>query len=200
MGDQADDILTSFGLSDGDKKKYDVVREKFEKHFVKRWNKIYKRAKFNQRRQLSGESVDDYITSLYGLVENCEYSDLRDEMIRDRIVVGLQDAAIAEKLQLDPDLTLKKAITTVQQSETVKRQQATVRGENPSVDSVHCKKFCKDKKLPVPSSCAPQNDTCTRCGKSPSHRRQHCPAREATCHKYKKGTLSNRLQVEEKGR
>jgi len=30
MGDQADKILTSFGLSDGDKKKYDVVKEKFE--------------------------------------------------------------------------------------------------------------------------------------------------------------------------
>ena len=41
MGDQADDILISFGLSDGDKKKYDVVKEKFEKNFVKRWNKIY---------------------------------------------------------------------------------------------------------------------------------------------------------------
>jgi len=40
MGDQADDILTSFGLSDSDKKKYDMVREKFEKHFVKRRNKI----------------------------------------------------------------------------------------------------------------------------------------------------------------
>ena len=41
MGDQANDILTSFGLSDGDKKKYDVVKEKFEKHFIKHQNKIY---------------------------------------------------------------------------------------------------------------------------------------------------------------
>ena len=87
---------------------------------------------------------------------------------------------------LDPDLTLKKAITTVQQSETVKKQQATVRGENPSVDGVHSKKSYKDKKPPVPSSCASQNNTSTRCGNSPSHPRQYCPAREATCHKCKK--------------
>jgi len=38
----------------------------------------------------------------------------------------------------------------------------------------------------VPSSRAPQNDTCTRCGKSPSHPQQYCPAREATRHKCKK--------------
>ena len=45
--------------------------------------------------------------SLYGLVEHCEYEHLHEEMIRDRIVVGLQDATLAEKLQLDPDFTLK---------------------------------------------------------------------------------------------
>ena len=90
-----------------------MVKEKFEKHFVKHRNKINERAKFNQRRQLPGESVDDFITLLYGLVEHCEYGDLREEMIRDRIIVGLQDASLTGKLQLDPDLTLKKAITTV---------------------------------------------------------------------------------------
>ena len=41
MRDQADDILTYFGLSYGDKK-YDMVKEKFEEHFVKHQNKIYK--------------------------------------------------------------------------------------------------------------------------------------------------------------
>ena len=35
MGNQADDILTSFGLLDGDEKKYDMVKDKFEKHFIK---------------------------------------------------------------------------------------------------------------------------------------------------------------------
>ena len=38
MGDQADDILVSFGLSAEDKKKYNTVRQKFEGHFVLRRN------------------------------------------------------------------------------------------------------------------------------------------------------------------
>ena len=36
-------------------------------------------------------------------------------MIHDRIVVGLQDAAVSEKLQMDKDLTLDKAIAAARQ-------------------------------------------------------------------------------------
>ena len=41
-------------------------------------------------------------------------------MIRDRIVVGLQDAALSEKLQLEADLSLESAIAKVQQSKLIK--------------------------------------------------------------------------------
>ena len=34
MGDEADDILQSFGLSDADRKKYKSVKDKFEGHFI----------------------------------------------------------------------------------------------------------------------------------------------------------------------
>ena len=64
---------------------------------------------------------------------------------RKHVVVGLQDATLTEKLQLDPDFSLKKAITIIQQSETVKKQQKTVRGENPSIDEV--KKLHKQRNL-----------------------------------------------------
>ena len=49
MGPQADDIFRSFGLSDEDSKKYSVVKGKFDKHFIKRRNVIFERAKFNMR-------------------------------------------------------------------------------------------------------------------------------------------------------
>ena len=35
MGDEADDILSSFGLSDNNQKKYSVVKDKFDNYFVK---------------------------------------------------------------------------------------------------------------------------------------------------------------------
>ena len=51
-------------------------------------------------------------------------------MIRDRIVVGICDASLAEKLQLDSELTLTKAVTLVRQAEAVKQQQPLLRGQN----------------------------------------------------------------------
>ena len=67
-------------------------------------------------------------------MEHCGYGELQDEMIRDRIVVGLQDAVLSEKLQLEPDLTLKSAISKVRQSEMTKQQQPTVRGTEQKVE------------------------------------------------------------------
>ena len=103
----------SFRLSEEDGKKYAVVKEKFESHFIKCHNKIYERAKYNQRKQLPGEPADSFIILLYSLVEHCSYGGLQDEMIRYRIVVGLQDATMSEKLQMEPEFMLESAIAKV---------------------------------------------------------------------------------------
>ena len=76
---------------------------------------IFERARFNQRRQEEGESVDEFVTTLHCLSEHCEYAGLRDEMIRDRIVMGVRDSILSEKLQLEADLTLEKAVATARQ-------------------------------------------------------------------------------------
>ena len=60
---------------------------------------------------------------MYGLSEYCGYENLWDQMIRDRIVVGIHD----EKLQ---QLTLETAIAQVHQAETVKKQRSLLRGED----------------------------------------------------------------------
>jgi hypothetical protein len=110
MGDEADDIMAGFGLTEEDRKKYNIVKQKFEDHFVVRRNTIFERAKFNRRVQGANESVDSFITALYGLSEYCEFDALRDEMIRDRIVVGIKDENLSFKMQVNHALTLKKAI------------------------------------------------------------------------------------------
>ena len=115
-------------------------------------------------------------------------------MIRDRIVVGLRDRKLSERLQLEADLTLEKAITMARQSESVRKQQSVIRGDKSeiamesSINAVNRQKSLpqsgvrssKGKKYdndPV------QNKFCTRCGKSPIHDFKVCPARDAICHK-----------------
>ena len=84
--------------SDADRKKYENVMLKFDK--VRR-NVIFERARFNRRVQKEGESADQFITALYELIETCEYGDLKGEMLRDRIVVGLRDTTLSERLQFN---------------------------------------------------------------------------------------------------
>ena len=68
-----------------------------------------------------------FITALYALAEHCGYSALHGEMIRDWIVVGILNSSLSEKLQLDPHLTLARAVTQACQAEAVKQQQLLVR-------------------------------------------------------------------------
>ena len=198
MGDEADDVLRSFNLTEDQQKEYNVVKDRFNSHFVRKRNVIYERAKFNMRKQ-EGESVDAFVTDLYALAEHCLYGQLHDEMIRDRLV-GLRSAQLSEKLQLDPELTLEKALTQVRQ-EAIKLQQAVLRGEGAvknelPVDSVNKGKqrpaYCK--KLGNRSS-QPATQGCTRCGLTPTHDKTHCPARDAVCHKCGKRGHYERVSI-----
>ena len=89
---------------------------------------IFERAKFNSHKQLQDEMVDDFITDLFCLAEHCTYRELREEMIRDRLVVGLLDATLSEKMQLDSELMLDKALAMARQTEAIHLQQPVVRG------------------------------------------------------------------------
>lgn len=53
---------------------------------------------FNSHTQGENESMDEFIANLYRLAENCGYGSLHDELVRDRIVVGIKDAKLSEKL------------------------------------------------------------------------------------------------------
>ena len=129
---------------------------------------------------------------LYRLAEHCSYGALHNEMIRDRIVVGLRDTRLSEKLQMDADLDLDKAIKMARQSESIKQQQTLLRSgfrEEQAVEAVEKQpqdlpKWKSKKAAPTrPQPSASKPTMCSRCGRSPTHSRQQCPAKEETCHK-----------------
>ena len=129
MGEEADSVLASTHISAEDRKKYDAVVGKFDAYFQVRRNIIFERAKFNRRSQREGESAEQYITELYELIEFCEYGGLKEEMLRDRLVVGIQDLTLSEKLQTDPELTLEKAKTMIRQKAAAKEHRRELQGD-----------------------------------------------------------------------
>ena len=108
MGNEANDKLAALKLTTEERRSYKTVREKLDNHFVIKRNAINERAKFNKRKQRNGEPVDTFITDLFSLAEHCGFGDLQDELIRDRIVEGLSDRSLSERLQLEVDLTQER--------------------------------------------------------------------------------------------
>ena len=154
MGREAGDIFHSFHLSNAQQKQIKSVTEKFKNYFVVSRYVIFERSKFNMRNQEEGESVDTLITVLHTLAEHCNYGQLKDDLIRDRIVVGLRDAKVAEKLQMDAELTLEKAVNQARLSEAVKKSAVRnkINNEDSKLDAIKKKnfKFVKNTK-PNPS-------------------------------------------------
>ena len=176
MGGQAEDLLSSFGLSDAEKKKYDEVMKKFDGHFEGKRNVIYERARFNLRTQREGESVDDFILDLYRLADKCEYGSNKEEWIRDRLVVGVLDRRVSEKLHLISNLTLDTAVTTV-------RQQEDLQGSS----GVH--------------RISSRNWSCFTCGGNKKHSKEDCPAKDAECRNCsKKGHWARVCKAPDSGR
>ena len=181
MGDEADDVMRSFKFDEGEVEDFETVKGKFEAFFVKRRNVIYERAWFNLRKQEEGETVAAFINDLYVLVEHCGFGDLQDEMIRDRLVVGLRDSKLSERLQLDADLTLEKAITITRQSETVHNQQSQMRHDTIKERSIPVNLVNTKKKPTQPSkrqtTYKNASQRCSRCGRTPLHEVRVCPAK-----------------------
>ena len=139
MGEEAEDTLASTNPTAAERRDYDKVVKKFDEFFKVRKNVIFERARFNKRCQGSEESVEQFITSLYSLAEGCEYGDLRETMIRDRIVVGIRDKALSENLQMDAKLTLEDAKRRARQREAVSGQQDVVQDRSAEVKVDHIK-------------------------------------------------------------
>ncbi|XP_067055906.1 uncharacterized protein [Acropora muricata] len=188
MGDCADDILATLRL-DETKATYDEVRAALNGYFDVRGNLIVQRALFNKRHQLAGESVDTFIQDLYRLAEDCEYGSLKDCLIRDRIVVGVVDDSLSDRLQAKADLTLEMAVQMSRQAEARKQNKGLIRGSAISEMATNPRRvdLVEPHKRDSKSAMKPENETrskperkCMWCD-GQQHKRQSCPAKDVTC-------------------
>ena len=199
IGDEVEDILVSTIITDESRKKYADVMTKFDAHFQVRKNVRFERAKFNRRDQRERELAKEYITELYALSETCEFKDRRYKMLLDRLLVGIRDKALSEKLQFDTDLTLEKAKKTIQQKEAVReqsRQLSAPVGKPPAllmedVTQRAQRRHYRPQRGRGGANAqpwdAPGPDKCIRCWRKHQGAKK-CPARNATCYNCKKVT------------
>ncbi|XP_042146534.1 uncharacterized protein LOC121835999 [Ixodes scapularis] len=191
MGRQAREIFATFDLSAEEAKDFDLVKRKFDEHFVKERNVVYESACFHRRLQKPGESVDQYVTALHVLADRCEFGEMKQRMIRDRFVVGLHDDKLSENLQMDAKLTLSSALAKARLKEVVHQQQRELRSGEPgqqacsstkedlNVDAVSRRRDAPRRKV-YGSETSHRDKQCSFCG-GDQHPRSVCPARAQKC-------------------
>ena len=145
-------------LTEAQAAQFDTVKSKFDSYFDAIKNVIFERAQFMRRVQQPNENVDNFITCLHSLVDRCHYGAIKDEMVKDRLVVGLKDQALSDRLQMDSELTLKKAVDLARSSERIKKQQQVLRNNdrNLSVEAVR-QESSKKPRRPTRSGSKPCN-------------------------------------------
>ncbi|XP_078368291.1 uncharacterized protein LOC144652146 [Oculina patagonica] len=206
MGRECLQIFLNLNLTEEDKKKVDKCLEALENYFKPSRNVVYERYVFNTCVQQNEESVQSYVTRLRKLAASCEYGELTDEFIRDRLVIGLKDKGDKVRLLREKKLDLQKAIQMCTTSEVTSRQMKNIQGAKDK-QTEEVKKFNdRKKKQKKPhrkkeeekSSKAKKNEDektkressetkCRYCGHKQRHvRRTECPAFGQTCSKCQK--------------
>ena len=121
--------------NDTDRKILSCVLEKFEEFTLGQTNETYERYVFNSRNQEIQESIDGYVTVLRNLAKSCNFCEcMRDTLIRDRIVLGINNNALRKKLlQQVRKLMLNQCINICRSTEATTSQMQAFSG----VDSVY---------------------------------------------------------------
>ena len=100
------------------------MKGKFDRHFMAQKNVNQSKLNLVQDQHVTEENF--ILTDLLCLAEACEYGSLNDEMIPVRLVVGIMNDKLGEKLQVNAGLTLDNAFQQVRQSVTIIKHQRVI--------------------------------------------------------------------------
>ena len=182
--------------SEAERNDIDKILGLWEEYCVGRTNVIFERYQCNQCNQGPEEPFDSYVVKLRKLAASCEYGEMTDDMLRDRIVGGIVDNQIRKTLLQESKLTLAMCISVVQSAEataahakSMSHSTTTTSVNTLDVNAVKNKaskstykteravrskrmtadcKFCGKAHPLVKSECPALGKTCTSCGK-PNH-------------------------------
>ena len=132
IGKEANKVLRTFTWSSPDDAKQIAVDfTQFEEYCIPRENTIYERFLFFTRDQRESESVDQYLTELRQIAENCDFESITpDQLLRDRLVTGTRIAKVRENLLKEKKLTLEKAIDIAHAAESTAVQMKVMSAES----------------------------------------------------------------------
>ena len=161
------------------------VLEALTQHFEPKRNTIFERYIFNSATQEEGEHLEQFLARLRKLAATCDYGNLSDQLIRDRLVIGIQDNSVRKRLLREKNLTLDTATDIIRAAEVSMSQIKRIDGE---VENVHMVKKKRKPRTQPKKTLTDQNrqpekskQTCKYC--LGEHGPKSCPAYGKECNK-----------------
>ena len=152
---------------------YDQLIEILTKHYDPAPSQIMQRYKFHTRERGPSESIANYVAELKSIGGLCRFQDTLPDMLRDRLVCGVNDGRIQRALLQEHNLTFERALEIAQSIEAAANDMQRLKIQ-PSQDQIVHRVY--SKQTPTTSSTTP----CYRCGSS-DHQQTVCRFRSATC-------------------
>ncbi len=104
IGEEALEVYETFTFTEAQQNKLDSIIAKYEAYCSLKKNTTYERYIFNSCTQ-NGRTIDAFVTDLRSKAKTCEFGELQDNLIRDRIVCGIDNNSIRERLLRNNNLT-----------------------------------------------------------------------------------------------
>lgn len=98
MGKECYILQRHVDISETDRHVSKAILDALQKHFEPTRNVIYERFIFNTCEQTQSETTDQYIAKLRKMADACDYGTLKEDLIRDRLVIGTKDTAAKARM------------------------------------------------------------------------------------------------------
>ena len=176
---------------DEDSNKASVIISKLDSHFLGARREYFERFKFNRRNQALDETIDQYVSVLRTMAKTCGFCKcMAENLLMDRLLLGVCDDKMRERMMATHDLTLNKAVDICKAMEAANCQMTALRK-----DTVHrvtgrnvtkgqsTQKFVKQskaKKMTGKSSAVGERK-CKFCCRAHVMKKENCPAWGKKC-------------------
>ena len=183
IGPEAQEVYTTFEWNnDDDKEKIKPVLDQFKNYCEPRKNVPFERYCFYQRSQNIDETYDQYKTALKKLAEGCDFASITpDEVLRDRLVFGVRNNKVRERLLRETKLTLAKTDEICHAAERMTEQLRVVgdaHTDGAATHAVHVTRQKRQGKTKTAQQQPKPSAECWNCGRTHELKnKEACPAK-----------------------
>ncbi|KAG5877395.1 hypothetical protein JTB14_037017 [Gonioctena quinquepunctata] len=159
-------IFNTFKFKKEEQNEINPLIKEFERFFHPKINLVYERHKFFTRKQLEGETLQQFLIDLKNKARNCYFDDLEDSLVCSILIIGLISDQFRERLSEDTDMNLKKAENICSAVQESKKQGLEMASEvkelclvpaNQSVQGGHVQPSTSTEYTRSPSQYHPKN-------------------------------------------